>query len=70
MKTAREEVARDAVEVTKVAKASLDQGEQVLAPKFLFDRKALIVKLYYLKHVPEGPDAKKPPTAIAAHVYN
>ena len=31
MKTAREEVARDAVEVIKVAKASLDHGEQMLA---------------------------------------
>ena len=31
MKTAREEVARDAVEVIEVAKASLDHGEQMLA---------------------------------------
>ena len=31
VKTAREEAARDAVEVIKVAKASLDHGEQVLA---------------------------------------
>ena len=31
MKTAREEVARDAVEVVEVAKASLDHGEQTLA---------------------------------------
>ena len=31
MKTAREEVARDAVEVIEVAEASLDHGEQMLA---------------------------------------
>ena len=31
MKTAREEVARDAVEIVEVAKASLDHGEQMLA---------------------------------------
>ena len=31
METAREEAARDAVEVIKVAKASLDHGEQMLA---------------------------------------
>ena len=31
MKTAREDVARDAVEVVEVAKASLDHGEQMLA---------------------------------------
>ena len=31
MQTAREEVARDAVEVIKVSKASLDHGEQMLA---------------------------------------
>ena len=31
MKTAREEAARDAVEVIEVAKASLDHGEQMLA---------------------------------------
>ena len=30
MKTAREEVARDAVEVVEVAEASLDHGEQML----------------------------------------
>ena len=30
MKTVREEVARDAVEVIEVAKASLDHGEQML----------------------------------------
>ena len=31
METAREEIARNAVEVIKVAKASLNHGEQVLA---------------------------------------
>ena len=31
MKTAHEEVARDAVEVIEIAKASLDHGEQMLA---------------------------------------
>ena len=31
MQTAREEVARNAVEVIEVAKASLDHGEQMLA---------------------------------------
>ena len=31
METVREEVARDAVEVIEVAKASLDHGEQMLA---------------------------------------
>ena len=31
MKTAREEVARNAVEVIEVAEASLDHGEQMLA---------------------------------------
>ena len=31
MKTAREEVPRDAVEVVEVTKASLDHGEQMLA---------------------------------------
>ena len=31
MKAAREEGARDAVEIVKVAKTSLDDGEQVLA---------------------------------------
>ena len=31
MKTAREEVARDAVEVVEVAEPSLDHGEQMLA---------------------------------------
>ena len=31
MKTARKEVARDAVEIVEVAKPSLDHGEQMLA---------------------------------------
>ena len=38
MKAAREKVARDAVEVIKVAKAGLDHGEQMLA---VFRQKAL-----------------------------
>ena len=38
MKAAREKVARDAVEVVEVAKASLDHGEQTLA---IFRQKAL-----------------------------
>ena len=38
MKAARKEAARDTVEVMKVAKASLDHGEQMLA---IFRQKAL-----------------------------
>ena len=38
MKAARENIARDAVEVIEVAKASLDHGEQMLA---IFRQKAL-----------------------------